>query len=196
MAGTTAPERMGHGQATDVEAAAQAVRALLLALGQDPEREGLRDTPARVARAYAELLAPTPFNLTTFPNQERYDELVLVADIPFVSLCEHHLLPFGGVAHVAYVPDGRLLGLSKLPRVVDHFAGRLQLQERLTVQVAEWLMERLQPRGVGVVVQAEHTCMSLRGVRKPGTRTVTSALHGLLRDDERTRQEFLRLAGA
>ena len=190
---TTAAERTQH---TDVEAAATAVRALLVALGQDPDRDGLRDTPARVARAYAELLAPTPFNLTTFPNEERYDELVLVADIPFVSLCEHHLLPFSGVAHVAYVPDGRLLGLSKLPRVVDHFAGRLQLQERLTVQVAEWLMERLQPRGVGVVVQAEHTCMSLRGVRKPGTRTVTSALHGLLRDDERTRQEFLRLAGA
>lgn len=193
MTVTSAP---GRTEAIDVAAAATAVRALLAALGQDPERAGLRDTPARVARAYAELLAPSAFNMTTFPNEERYDELVLVSDIPFVSLCEHHLLPFSGVAHVAYVPDGRLLGLSKLPRVVDHFAGRLQLQERLTVQVAEWLMERLQPRGVGVVVQAEHACMSLRGVRKPGTRTITSALHGLLRDDERTRQEFLRLAGA
>ena len=192
MAATTATDRTD----IDVEAAASAVRALLLALGQDPDRDGLRDTPARVARAYAELLAPSVFNMTTFPNEERYDELVLVSGIPFVSLCEHHLLPFAGLAHVAYVPDGRLLGLSKLPRVVDHFAGRLQLQERLTVQVAEWLMERLQPRGVGVVVQAEHSCMSLRGVRKPGTRTVTSALHGLLRDDERTRQEFLRLADA
>lgn len=187
---------VGRDASVDLDAAAEAVRALLSALGQDPERPGLLDTPRRVAKAYAELLAPGSFNLTTFANDERYDELVLVSRIPFVSLCEHHLLPFAGVAHVGYLPDSRLLGLSKLPRVVDHFARRLQLQERMTVQISDWLMERLRPRGVGVVLEAEHACMSLRGVRKPGTRTVTSALHGLLRTDERTRQEFLRLAGA
>lgn len=177
----------------DTEAA---VTALLVALGADLAGEGVRDTPRRVARAYRELLSPRPFSFTTFPNDEGYDELVVVADIPFASLCEHHLLPFTGVAHVGYVPGERLVGLSKLPRAVEHFARRLQVQERLTMQIADLLAERLRPRGVGVVLSAEHTCMSLRGVRAPGTRTVTSALQGLLRDDQRTRQEFLSLVGA
>jgi GTP cyclohydrolase I len=136
---------------------------------------------------------PEPVNLTTFANDERYDELVVVREIPFQSLCMHHVLPFHGVAHVAYLPAERILGLSKLARVVERFARDLQLQERLTTQIAGWLQEQLHPRGVGVVLEAEHLCMSLRGVQKPGTKTVTSALHGLVRDDPRTRAEFLSL---
>lgn len=178
----------------DVAAAEHAAAALLTALGADLDSDGLRDTPRRMAAAYAELLTPEPFNLTTFPNEEGYDELVLVRDIPFESLCMHHLLPFHGVAHVAYLPDERILGLSKLARVVEHFARDLQLQERLTTQVASWLQEHLRPKGVGVVIEAEHLCMSLRGVQKPGALTITSALHGLVRDDPRTREEFLSLA--
>jgi GTP cyclohydrolase I len=131
--------------------------------------------------------------MTTFPNHEGYDELVVVRDIPFQSLCMHHVLPFYGVAHVAYLPAERILGLSKLARVVDLFACDLQLQERLTTQIAGWLQQQLQPKGVGVVLEAEHLCMSLRGVQKPGAKTVTSALHGLVRDDQRTREEFLSL---
>jgi GTP cyclohydrolase IA len=148
-----------------------------------------------MAAAYAELLTPEPLRLTSFPNEERYDELVVVRDIPFQSLCMHHLLPFHGVAHVAYLPAERIVGLSKLARVVEHFARDLQLQERLTTQVADCLQEQLQPKGVGVVLEAEHLCMSLRGVQKAGARTVTSALHGLVRDDPRTREEFLSLTG-
>jgi GTP cyclohydrolase IA len=179
----------------DLDAAERAAEDLLVALGADLDSEGLRDTPRRVAAAYAELLTPEPFNLTTFANDEGYDELILVRDIPFQSLCMHHLLPFHGVAHVAYLPNDRILGLSKLARVVDLFARSLQLQERLTTQVADWLQEQLQPKGVGVVLEAEHMCMSLRGVEKPGARTVTCALHGLVRDDGRTREEFLSLTG-
>jgi len=148
-----------------------------------------------VAAAFGELLTPEPFNLTTFANEEGYDELVLVRDIPFQSLCMHHLLPFHGVAHVAYLPAERILGLSKLARVVEHFSRDLQLQERLTKQIADWLQEQLRPKGVGVVLEAEHLCMSLRGVQKAGALTVTSALHGLVRDDARTREEFLSLTG-
>ena len=144
-------------------------------------------------QAYAELLTPQPFSLTTFPNDEEYDELVLARDIPFVSVCEHHLLPFSGVAHVGYVPGERILGLSKLARVVDFFARRLQLQERLTKQVAGCLTDHLRPRGVGVVLVGEHTCMSHRGARASGSTTVTSAIHGLLRDDARSRAEFIAL---
>jgi GTP cyclohydrolase I len=177
----------------DVAAAERAAAALLVALGADLQQEGLRETPRRMAAAYAELLTPEPFDLTTFPNEEGYDELVLVRDIPFQSLCMHHLLPFHGVAHVAYLPNERILGLSKLARVVEHFSRDLQLQERLTTQVAAWLQEQLQPKGVGVVLEAEHLCMSLRGVQKPGAVTITSALHGLVRDDPRTREEFLSL---
>ncbi len=179
----------------DLAAAERAARELLIALGADLELDGLRETPRRVAAAYAELLTPEPFNLTTFPNEEGYDELVLVRDIPFQSLCMHHLLPFHGVAHVAYLPGERILGLSKLARVVEHFSRDLQLQERLTTQVAGWLQDQLRPKGVGVVLEAEHLCMSLRGVQKPGAVTITSALHGLVRDDPRTREEFLTLTG-
>ena len=177
----------------DLEAAELAAADLLRALGADLEDEGLRDTPRRMASAYAELLTPKPFNLTTFPNDEGYDELVLARDIPFHSLCMHHTLPFHGVAHVAYLPGERIIGLSKLARVVELFARDLQVQERLTRQVADWLQEHLNPKGVGVVIEAEHLCMSLRGVQKPGSRTVTPALHGLVRKDPRTRQEFLAL---
>ena len=177
----------------DVDAAERAARDLLVALGADVQSESLRDTPRRVAAAYRELLTPEPFDLTTFPNDERYDELVIARSIPFHSLCEHHLLPFHGVAHVAYLPADRILGLSKLARVVELFARGLQVQERLTTQVAHWLDQHLDPKGVGVVLEAEHLCMTLRGVQKPGTLTVTSALRGLVRDDPRTRQEFLAL---
>ena len=146
-----------------------------------------------MAAVYAELLTPEPFRLTTFPNDEGYDELVVVRDIPFQSLCIHHVLPFHGVAHVAYLPAERILGLSKLARVVELFAHDLQLQERLTIQIAGWLQVQLEPKGVGVVLEAEHLCMSLRGVQKSGAKTVTSALHGLVCDDARTRAEFLSL---
>ena len=180
----------------DLVKAERAVADLLDALGVDRTADGLASTPGRVARAYAELLTPRPFRATTFDNDEGYDELVVARAIPFTSLCEHHLLPFTGVAHVGYLPDARLLGLSKLARVVDHFSRRLQVQERLTAQVANFIATTLQPKGVGVVLEAEHLCMSLRGVRSSGTRTVTSALKGLVRDDPRTRAEFLSLAGA
>jgi GTP cyclohydrolase IA len=181
--------------AIDLPAAEAAAADLLRALGADLQAEGLRDTPRRMAGAYAEMLTAQPFNLTTFPNDEGYDELVLARDIPFHSLCMHHMLPFQGVAHVAYLPADRIIGLSKLARVVELFARELQLQERLTGQVADWLRDNLRPKGVGVVIEAEHMCMSLRGVQKPGSRTVTSALHGLVREDSRTRQEFLALTG-
>jgi GTP cyclohydrolase I len=177
----------------DLDAAEGAAHDLLAALGADLEADGLRETPGRIARAYAELLTPIPFNVTTFPNDEGYDELVVVRDIPFQSLCMHHLLPFHGTAHVAYLPGDRIVGLSKLGRVVDHFARDLQVQERLTTQVADWLVDRLAPRGAGVIIEAEHLCMSLRGVQKAGSRTVTSALRGAVKDDPRTRQEFLSL---
>jgi GTP cyclohydrolase IA len=180
-------------EGVDLPAAERAAHDLLVALGADLSDESLRDTPARVARMYAELLTPSPFTATTFPNDGGYDELVVARDIPFHSLCEHHLLPFIGVAHVAYLPGERIVGLSKLARVVESFARALQLQERLTTQVADWLQRELEPKGVGVVIEAEHLCMSLRGVQKAGATTVTSALHGLIRDDPRTRQEFLAL---
>jgi GTP cyclohydrolase I len=181
--------------AVDLPAAEQAVAALLRALGRDPAEPHLADTPRRVAGAYAELLAPPPFDLTTFPNDEGYNELVLATGIPVQSLCEHHLLPFSGIAHIGYLPGERILGLSKLARVLDLFARDLQVQERLTQQVADWLQDNLAPRGVGVVIEAEHLCMSLRGVRARGARTTTSALHGVLREDARSRQEFFALSG-
>jgi GTP cyclohydrolase I len=177
----------------DLAAAERAVRDLLVALGHDPAGEHLQETPRRVALAFEELLTPEPFVATTFPNDEGYDELVLARDIHFHSLCEHHLLPFSGVAHVGYLPADRILGLSKLARVVEHFSRRLQVQERLTVQIGDWLTDRLAPKGVGVVLEAEHLCMSLRGVRAGGAKTVTSSLHGRLREDGRSRAEFLAL---
>src|SRR5438105_4654097 len=187
--------RVVHDRHIDLEAAERAVADLLVALGHDPTTDHLVDTPRRVAHAYAEMLTPRDFDLTTFPNDEHYDELVLARYIPFQSLCEHHLLPFHGVAHVGYIPGDRILGLSKLARVVELFARGLQVQERLTQQVADWLDEHLAPKGVGVVLEAEHLCMSLRGVKAQGSRTVTSALRGLVRDDPRTRTEFFGLTG-
>lgn len=178
----------------DRTTAEDAVRALLVALGEDPEAEHLRGTPRRVASAYREMLSHREFDMTTFANTESYDELVVARDIPFVSMCEHHLLPFLGVAHVAYVPGERILGLSKLARVVEMFSRRLQVQERLTQQIGQWLEERLQPKGVGVLMEAEHLCMTVRGVRAPGARTTTSTVLGIVRSDPRTRAEFLSLA--
>jgi GTP cyclohydrolase I len=180
---------------TRVEAA---VRELLIAIGDDPDREGLRATPGRVARAYSEIFAglhtdPDDVLQTTF--DEDHDELVLVKDIPLYSMCEHHMVPWHGSAAVGYIPgdDGRITGLSKLARVVDLYARRLQVQERLTSQVADAVMKRLDPRGVIVVVEAEHLCMAMRGVRKPGSRTMTSAVRGVFKDDPRTRAEALGL---
>jgi GTP cyclohydrolase IA len=177
----------------DTDAAEAAVHLLLRSFGREPAGSHLADTPRRVAHAFAELLTPRQFDLTTFPNDEGYDEMVVATRIPVQSLCEHHLLPFTGVAHIGYLPGDRILGLSKLARVLEMFARDLQVQERLTRQVADWLQEHLAPRGVGVVIEAEHLCMSLRGVRAGGSRTTTSALLGLLREDARTRAEFLSL---
>jgi GTP cyclohydrolase IA len=184
---------VASGPVVDRPAAERAVADLLKALGVDLERESLVETPRRVAQAYAEFLKRESFRMTTFPNDEGYDELIVARDIPFHSLCEHHLLPFVGVAHVAYLPAERILGLSKLARLVDMFARDLQVQERLTQQIASWLQDNLHPKGVGVILEAEHMCMSLRGVQKPGSRTITSALLGAVRNDVRTRDEFLSL---
>jgi GTP cyclohydrolase I len=179
----------------DLVAAERAAAAFLRALGISLDSESLLGTPARMARAYAELFTPRSFDLTTFPNEEGYDELVLARDIPMRSVCEHHLLPFVGVAHVGYLPGDRILGLSKLARVVEYFACRPQVQERLTKQVADWLSDQLHPKGIGVVIEAEHSCMTLRGVQAVGSGTVTSTLLGSLRDDARSRQEFFALTG-
>ena len=177
----------------DLAAAERAATQFMQALGLDTTGSGLQRTPRRVARAYAELFTPREFELTTFPNDEGYDELVLARRIPVRSVCEHHLLPFVGVAHVGYLPGSRILGLSKLARVVEHFACRPQVQERMTVQIADWLAQQLDPKGVGVVVEAEHSCMTLRGAQARGADTVTSAVRGVLRDDARSRQEFFAL---
>jgi GTP cyclohydrolase I len=179
----------------DLVAAEQAATDFLHALGINTDSESLQATPGRMARAYAELFTPREFDLTTFPNDEGYDELVLARDIPVRSVCEHHLLPFTGVAHVGYLPGERIVGLSKLARIVEHFSCRPQVQERLTKQVADWLQDSLAPRGVGVVIEAEHSCMTLRGVRAAGATTVTSTLLGCLRADARSRQEFFALSG-
>jgi GTP cyclohydrolase I len=177
----------------DRGAVERAAADLLRALGADVDATALEETPRRVADAYAELLTPQPFRATTFPNEDGYDELIVARSIPFHSLCMHHLLPFHGIAHIGYLPDERIIGLSKLGRVVEYFSRDLQIQERLTTQVAGWLQRELEPKGVGVVLEAEHLCMSLRGVQKLGAKTVTSALRGAVRDDARTRQEFLAL---
>lgn len=192
------PAGVGLPAGVDLDRAAAAIRELLLAVGEDPDRDGLRETPARVARSYAEVFGglftdPSEVLQTTF--HEDHDELILVKDIPLYSVCEHHLVPWHGIAAVGYIPgrDGRITGLSKLARVVDLYARRPQVQERLTKQVANAIDERLQPRGVIVVVDAEHLCMAMRGIRKPGSRTVTSAVRGILRSDPRTRAEALSL---
>jgi GTP cyclohydrolase I len=190
-----APSSPSHAAVREIDHAAvqRAARELLRALGTDVDDESLSETPRRMADAYAELLTPQPFQATTFPNDDGYDELIVARAIPFHSLCMHHLLPFHGVAHIGYLPGERIIGLSKLGRVVEYFSRDLQIQERLTTQVAGWLQRELEPKGVGVVLEAEHLCMSLRGVQKLGAKTVTSALRGVVRDDARTRQEFLAL---
>jgi GTP cyclohydrolase I len=177
----------------DLVAAEHAAAAFLVALGVPVDTESLAATPARMARAYAEMFSPRPFDLTTFPNDAGYDELIIARSIPLHSVCEHHLLPFVGVAHVGYLPGERIIGLSKLARVVELFARRPQVQERLTQQVADWLQDQVSPRGVGVVVEAEHLCMTVRGVGARGASTVTSALHGRLRSDASSRAEFFSL---
>lgn len=174
----------------DLVRAEHAVRELLVALGRNPHSDELADTPRRVASAFAEQLMPNEFSPTTFPNTEHYDELVLVRDIPFHSLCEHHLLPFSGVAHVGYLPGQRLIGLSKLARVVDYFSRDLQVQERLTKQIAGWIDAELSPGGVGVVMQAEHSCMTARGIQARGALTVTSSFTGELSAGSRLREQF------
>jgi GTP cyclohydrolase I len=183
-------------QGVDIERASRAIRELLEAVGEDPDREGLRDTPTRVAEMYAELLAgmfedPARHLNVTFAAD--HDEMVMVRDIPFASLCEHHLIPFIGKAHVAYIPnvEGTITGLSKLARLVDGCAKRLQVQERLTTEIAEAIEGTLKPRGTLVVIEAEHLCMSMRGVRKPGSMTITSAVRGLFRTDVATRAEAM-----
>ena len=180
----------------DRDAAIAGAAQLVRALGADLDREGMDRTPARLVDALLEMTSPRSFALTTFPNEERYDELILVRDIPFTALCEHHVLPFTGTAHVGYLPADRIVGLSKLARVVEYVSRGLQVQERMTVQVADLLERELSPRGVGVVLEAEHLCMSLRGARVLGSATCTSALRGLLRNDARSCQEFLSLAVA
>ena len=176
-----------------------AVRTLLGEIGEDPAREGLRATPERVRRMYDELTAGYATDADALINdatfEVAYDEMVVVRDIEFFSLCEHHLLPFHGRAHVGYLPRGRVIGLSKIPRIVDMYAHRLQVQERLTVQIADLLMERLDPKGVGCVVEALHLCTVMRGVKKPGATMVTSAMLGRFRSDEKTRSEFLNIIG-
>ena len=174
----------------------KAVKEILLAVGENTGRDGLKDTPSRVARMYAELLAgmhedPSEHHRSVF--SENYDEIVLLRDIPFYSICEHHLMPFIGKAHVAYLPAGRILGVSKLARIVDCFARRLQTQERLAYQIADFLMTNLKPLGVAVVMEAAHSCMTIRGIKKPGSVMVTSAVRGIFRKDPRSRSELMSL---
>jgi GTP cyclohydrolase I len=190
---STAPEN-GHG--VDLDRITRAVREILLAVGEDPDREGLRETPARVARMYAEMLS----GLHADPRQhlqkfftEKYDEVVLVRDISFCSLCEHHMLPFIGSAHIGYLPDGKVVGLSKLARVVEEVARRPQVQERMTETIADMLLTELNAKGVAVVIEATHTCMTIRGIRKPGSLCVTSAMKGAFRSNLSTRSEIMQL---
>jgi GTP cyclohydrolase I len=195
-----APPEAPGGDRTVTQAEAEAaVRTLIRWAGDDPEREGLLDTPARVARSYRELFSgydtdPHEYLERTFGEVGGYDELVLLHDIPVISFCEHHMLPVVGKAHVGYLPSHRVVGISKLARVVQGYARRLQIQEKLTAEIAAAIDQILEPKGVGVVIEAEHSCMTLRGVNTPGARLTTSHLTGVIRDDARTRTEFLRLA--
>jgi GTP cyclohydrolase I len=180
----------------DIERIEKAVKEILLAVGEDVEREGLKKTPTRVANMYAELLAgmhedPKQHLRSVF--SEDYDEIVLLRDIPFYSICEHHLMPFIGSSHVAYLPNGGILGVSKLARIVDCFSRRLQTQERLTNQIADFIMNNLKPRGVAVVLEASHSCMTIRGIKKPGSVMVTSSLRGIFRRDPKSRSEIMSL---
>lgn len=188
--------RHEHIPAVDHDRIRRAVREILIAVGEDPTREGLRDTPDRVARMYAEIFSglhtdPAVYLKKTFT--QKHDEMVLVKDIEFASCCEHHLLPFLGKAHIAYLPNGRVVGLSKLARVVEAVAKRPQVQERMTEEIADLIMEHLKPRGVGVILEASHTCMSIRGVRKPGAMTITSSMRGGFLTDTATRTELMAL---
>ena len=185
----------------DLDRIARAVREILVAVGEDPDRDGLRATPNRVARLYSEIfvgLRDDPARHLTVTFEAGHDEMVMVRDIPLYSACEHHLVPFHGMAHVAYIPgdDGRLTGLSKLARLVEGYARRPQVQERLTSQIADAMVDVLQPKGVFVLLECEHLCMSMRGVRKPGTLTVTSAVRGIFKDNAATRAEAMALVGA
>jgi GTP cyclohydrolase I len=180
----------------DLEKIEDAVRDILIAVGENPDRPGLLETPRRVAKMYAEMFAglhvePARHMQVVFP--EDYDEMVLIRDIPFTSMCEHHLLPFSGRAHVAYIPNGQVTGLSKIARVVDEVARRPQVQERMTQEIADLVNNHLQTSGVAVVISAEHSCMSIRGIKKPGSKTITSALRGMFKDNESTRAEFMSL---
>jgi GTP cyclohydrolase I len=180
----------------DLAAIERAVADLLTAIGEDPQREGLQNTPHRVAEMFAEVLGgldEDPTSILDVTYDEQHEEMIVLRDIPFYSMCEHHLLPFSGVAHVAYIPRGRVVGISKLARLVDSLARRLQLQERLTSQIADLIDEQLKPRGVAVVVKAEHLCMTMRGIKKPGSKVVTSATRGGFRARQATRMEFLAL---
>jgi GTP cyclohydrolase IA len=187
--------RNPSGDKIDQHEVQEAVGRIIKAIGEDPEREGLKQTPKRIARMYGELLSGYHMDSKAIVNgaifEVKYDEMVLIRDIEFYSLCEHHMLPFLGRVHVAYIPDGKVLGISKIPRVVDLYANRLQLQERMTRQIADFLRDLLHPQGVGVVVEALHLCMSMRGVRKHDARMTTSAMHGAFRANLATRQEFL-----
>ncbi|MFO0845025.1 MAG: GTP cyclohydrolase I FolE [Gemmataceae bacterium] len=188
-----ANSRAGEVDRPRIEAA---VREILLAVGEDPDREGLRETPARVARMYAEMFAglhQDPAEHLRKKFTQKYDEVVLVRDIDFASFCEHHLLPFTGKAHIAYLPEGRIAGLSKLARVVEVVSHRPQVQERMTEELADLLMTELEPKGVGVILEASHSCMTIRGVRKPGSLCTTSAMRGIFRDNSKTRGELLSL---
>ena len=180
----------------DDQALQEAIRTMIRAVGEDPDREGLRETPRRIAQMYAELfegLHMDPVEVLSVGFEEGHDEMVILKDIPFYSMCEHHFLPFHGEAHVGYMPNGRIVGLSKIARAVDIFARRPQVQERLTTQIAECIEDVLGANGVGVVIEAEHLCMTARGVRKPGSRMVTSAMRGSFRSNAKTREEFLQL---
>lgn len=188
--------RLAAGCPVDHERIRRAVREILIAVGEDPDREGLRETPDRVGRMYAEIFAglhldPAVFLQKTFT--QKHDEMVLVKDIEFSSTCEHHLLPFIGKAHIGYLPDGKVVGLSKLARVVDVIARRPQVQERMTEEIADLIMKELAPRGVGVIVEANHSCMTIRGVRKPGAMTITSAVRGIVKTNPSTRAEMMAL---
>jgi GTP cyclohydrolase I len=190
------PVRARVGAGVDKEAIEKAVLAILRAIGESPEREGLAETPRRIAEMYEELFSgihQDPAALLATGFEEQHKEMVVVKDIPFASVCEHHMLPFRGRAHVGYIPQGRIVGVSKIARVVEVFARRLQVQERLTSQIADLLMERLGARGTAVVIEAEHLCMTIRGIKKPGSQVVTSATRGIFREDPRTRAEFFSL---
>ncbi|HEY8489459.1 MAG TPA: GTP cyclohydrolase I FolE [Dehalococcoidia bacterium] len=189
-------DQSGNRALVDADRVQGAVREIIQAIGDDPEREGLKETPRRIAEMYAEIFAgmhADPAELLQVQFEERYDEMVILRDIPFYSVCEHHFMPFHGVAHVGYIPNGRVVGISKIARVVDLFAKRPQLQERLTSQVADCIYQVLEPDGVAVVIEAEHLCMTMRGIKKPGSRMVTSAMRGNFKSRSVTRSEFLAL---